>query len=64
MKTNRQKWLSIAARLSLMALAFYILHRVGVNPFWSLLAMLYWKTLLRFGLLLGGLLWFAHTVMN
>ena len=47
-----------------MALAFYILHRVGVNPFWSLLAMLYWKTLLRYALLLCGLLWSAHTIMN
>ncbi len=64
MKANRKKLLWIAARIALMAAAFYILHRAGMNPFWSVLALIYWKTIFKVGLAFGGLLWFAHSVMN
>ncbi len=64
MKLNKKKLMWLAARIALMAAAFYILHRAGLNPFWSVLALIYWKTVLKVGFALGGLLWFAHWAMN
>lgn len=64
MKVNKKKLLWLAARIALMAVAFCILMRVGLNPFWSVLALIYWKSLFKVGLALGGLLWFAHWAMN
>jgi len=51
-------------KLSLFALAVWMLVRCGLNPFWSVLVLLYWKTVVVLGLFVLGLAWFAHTVMN
>lgn len=51
-------------KLSVMALAFYILVRSGLNPFWSVLVLLYWKTVFKLGLLIVGMAYFAHSIMN
>ncbi len=64
MKLNKKKLLWLAARIILTAAVFFILMRVGLNPFWSVLVMLYWKTVLCLGLFILGLAYFAHTVMN
>ena len=50
--------------MSVVALAFWLLMRAGLNPFWSALVLLYWKTVVVLGLLSVGLAYFAHTVMN
>ncbi len=64
MKVNKKKLLWPAARIAVTALSFYLLTRAGVNPFWSVLALLYWKTVLGWGIFILGLAYFAHTVMN
>ena len=64
MKLDKKKLLWMAARIAVTALAFYLLVRCGLNPFWSVLALLYWKTLIGWGIFILGLAYFAHTVMN
>ena len=51
-------------RLILIAIVFFVLLRCGLNPFWAILVMLCWRSVLKICLLGGGLLWFAHTLMH
>ena len=50
--------------MSVAALAFWLLMRAGLNPFLSVLVLLYWEKAVGLGLLSVGLAYFAHTVMN
>jgi hypothetical protein len=64
MKTGRRRFWIWLLKMSAAALAVYLLVRAGINPFWSVLVLLYWKTIVVAGLFVLGLAYFAHTVMN
>jgi hypothetical protein len=64
MKRGKRRFWVWLLKLSVAALAFYLLVRGGLNPFWSVLVLLYWKTAILLGLFVVGLAYFAHTVMN
>jgi hypothetical protein len=64
MRTNNRKLLWIIAKITLVIAAIFVLHRAGINPFWSVLALIYWKTLLKIGLALGGLMWLTNSIIN
>ncbi len=64
MKRGKKRFWIWLLKMSVAALAFWLLIRSGINPFWSLLLLLYWKTVVVLGLLAVGLAYFAHTVMN
>jgi hypothetical protein len=51
-------------KLSVAAIAFWLLVRGGLNPFWSVLVLFYWKKIAVLGIFVLGLAYFAHTVMN
>ncbi len=64
MKRGKKRFWIWLLKMSVSALAFWLLVRSGINPFWSLLLLLYWKTAIVLGLLAVGIAYFAHTVMN
>ncbi len=64
MKRGKKRFLVWLLKIAVAALAFWLLTRSGLNPFWSVLVLLYWKTVVGLGLFILGLAWFAHTVMN
>ena len=64
MKRSNKRFWTWLLKMSVAALAFWLLVRSGINPFWSVLVLLYWKTVVVLGLFVLGLAYFAHTVMN
>lgn len=62
MKRGKRKWLVIAVKLLLVIAVYHILTKIGVNPFFSILMMLYWKTMVALGLLLGGIMYAAGII--
>ncbi len=63
MKKGKKKWLKAAMKLALVAAVFIILLKCGLNPFWSVLAIICWRGILRLGLLLAGLVWVLTLMM-
>lgn len=58
-KRNRLSWL---LRVLLLVAVFWFLTKYGINPFFSVLLMLYWKTVMVLGLLLGGIMYAAGII--
>ncbi len=64
MKRGKKKFWIWLLKLAVVALAFLLMMRTGINPFWSALILLYWKTVVVLGLFVLGLAYFAHTIMT
>lgn len=52
----------MAVKLLLVIAVYHILTKIGINPFFSILMMLYWKTMVALGLLLGGIMYAAGII--
>lgn len=64
MKTRTRRWLPLAAKILLVVFGYYMLHRCGLNPFWSVLVLMYWRTVITLGLLIAGLMYVTLPLMN
>lgn len=54
---GKRSWLRWIVKALLVAAVYYFLTKMGINPFFSILVMLYWKTMVTLGLLLGGIMY-------
>lgn len=64
MKAGKKKLLVLSLKILTVLVAYLILHKLGVNPFWSILALMYWRTILALGLVLGGLIYITMPFMQ
>ena len=56
---KRLEWI---AKALLTVAVYWFLTKMGVNPFFSVLMLLYWKTMFALGLLLGGIMYAAGII--
>lgn len=63
MKRGNKIWMKRLGKLALLMIIYWVLLRSGLNPFWSILVILYWKAILKLSLFLGGLAYVLTLMM-
>ncbi len=50
-------------KLLLVLAVYFILIKCGLNPFWSVLVIIYWRGILKLSLFLGGVVYILNLIM-